>query len=209
MRDPDGRVVGATFLRNNLGKRSIGLDLKSERGRDLFLQLVPRSTSWPRTSRPGRWIASDSATTFSQRVIRGDLPVVLGLRRQRFAVLVMARVRAIVEAMSGIYEYLNPTGQPPRAAPVGALGDISAALFATIGVLAALRHRDATGEGQQVDIAMYDAAVAMTDIVMNFARSASRSSRSRSTSSSTRSAPPTAGSSCNSCASTSSRRSRR
>ena len=75
----------------------------------------------------------------------------------------------IVEAMSGIYEYLNPTGQPPRAAPVGALGDISAALFATIGVLAALRHRDATGEGQQVDIAMYDTAVAMTDIVMNLA----------------------------------------
>jgi crotonobetainyl-CoA:carnitine CoA-transferase CaiB-like acyl-CoA transferase len=50
---------------------------------------------------------------------------------------------------------------------VGALGDISAALFATIGVMAALRHRDATGQGQQVDIAMFDAAVAMTDIVMN------------------------------------------
>src|SRR5215831_1182090 len=42
MQDPDGRVVGATFLRNNLGKRSIALDLKSDRGRDLFLQLVPR-----------------------------------------------------------------------------------------------------------------------------------------------------------------------
>jgi crotonobetainyl-CoA:carnitine CoA-transferase CaiB-like acyl-CoA transferase len=74
---------------------------------------------------------------------------------------------SIVEAMSGIYEFLNPPGQPPRANPVGALGDISAALFATIGVMAALRHRDATGEGQQVDIAMFDAAVAMTDIVMN------------------------------------------
>ncbi len=76
---------------------------------------------------------------------------------------------SIVEAMSGIYEFLNPPGEPPRANPVGALGDISAALFATIGILAALRHRDATGEGQQVDIAMLDAAVAMTDIVMNLA----------------------------------------
>jgi crotonobetainyl-CoA:carnitine CoA-transferase CaiB-like acyl-CoA transferase len=48
---------------------------------------------------------------------------------------------------------------------VGALGDISSALFAVIGTLAALRHRDATGEGQHVDVAMYDATVAMTDIV--------------------------------------------
>ena len=52
--------------------------------------------------------------------------------------------------------------------PVGALGDISSALFAVIGVLAALRHRDRTGEGQYVDIAMLDAMVAMTDIVTNF-----------------------------------------
>src|SRR3954451_8956231 len=36
MKDPDGRAVGATYLRNNLGKRSIGLDLKSDEGRALF-----------------------------------------------------------------------------------------------------------------------------------------------------------------------------
>src|SRR6187402_1718716 len=41
MLDPEGRTVGATFLRNNLGKRSVGIDLKTEAGRDLFLRLVP------------------------------------------------------------------------------------------------------------------------------------------------------------------------
>ena len=71
--------------------------------------------------------------------------------------------------MSGIYEYTRQPDQPPRANPVGALGDISSALFAAIGVLAALRHRDRTGEGQHVDVAMYDATVAMTDIVTNLA----------------------------------------
>lgn len=38
--DPKGRQVGATFLRNNLGKQSIGIDLKSERGRELVLALA-------------------------------------------------------------------------------------------------------------------------------------------------------------------------
>ena len=74
----------------------------------------------------------------------------------------------VVEAMSGIYELKRVGDEPPMVAPVGALGDIGAALFATIGMLAALRHRDRTGEGQHVDIAMLDAMVAMTDIVTNF-----------------------------------------
>src|SRR5437763_4827490 len=74
----------------------------------------------------------------------------------------------IVEAMSGIYEMKRQGGDPPVVAPVGALGDLSAALFAAVGVLAALRDRDRTGEGQQVDVAMLDATVAMTDIVANF-----------------------------------------
>ena len=75
---------------------------------------------------------------------------------------------SIAESMSGIYDYVLVGDEMPRPNPVGALGDISSGLFATIGILAALRHRDATGEGQRIDIAMYDATVAMTDIVTNF-----------------------------------------
>jgi crotonobetainyl-CoA:carnitine CoA-transferase CaiB-like acyl-CoA transferase len=70
--------------------------------------------------------------------------------------------------MSGIYEFKREGDAPPLVAPVGALGDIGSALYGVIGVLAALRHRDATGRGQHVDVAMLDAMVAMTDIVTNF-----------------------------------------
>jgi len=74
----------------------------------------------------------------------------------------------VAEAMAGLYEYRRQPGQPPQVSPVGALGDIGAAMFAAVGVLAALRHRDLTGEGQYVDIAMLDCMVAFGDIVPNF-----------------------------------------
>ena len=75
---------------------------------------------------------------------------------------------AIVEAMSGIYEMKRVGDEPPLASPVGALGDISASLFAVVGILAALRERDRTGLAQHVDVAMFDSVIAMTDIVANF-----------------------------------------
>ena len=39
--DPDGRQVGATFLRNNLNKRSVAIDLKHPEGVELFLRMAP------------------------------------------------------------------------------------------------------------------------------------------------------------------------
>jgi crotonobetainyl-CoA:carnitine CoA-transferase CaiB-like acyl-CoA transferase len=80
----------------------------------------------------------------------------------------MGAYAAVVEGMSGIYEYKRTPGRPPAANPVGALGDISSALFGAVGILAALRHRDRTGTGQHIDVAMLDSTVAMTDIVTNF-----------------------------------------
>ncbi|GIT46707.1 MAG: hypothetical protein Ct9H300mP12_12920 [Acidimicrobiales bacterium] len=79
----------------------------------------------------------------------------------------MGAYASIVEGMSG---FTSSSGQrgAPHGQPVGALGDISSALFGTVGVLAALRQRDRTGIGQHVDVAMLDATVAMTDIVVNF-----------------------------------------
>ena len=73
--------------------------------------------------------------------------------------------------MSGVYEYKRlerGADEPPVVVPAGALGDIGSALFGVVGALAALRHRDLAGVGQHVDVAMYDAMVAMTDLVTNF-----------------------------------------
>ena len=170
MLDPQGRPVGATFLRNNLGKRSVALDLKSEEGRELFVRLVPKFDVVAENFKAGTMdrlgLGYDVVAAVHPRAIYVS---VSGFGTGASPYAQWPAYASIVEAMSGIYEYMRPPDQPPRANPVGALGDISSALFATIGVLAALRHRDRTGEGQQVDVAMYDATVAMTDIVTNLA----------------------------------------
>jgi formyl-CoA transferase len=70
--------------------------------------------------------------------------------------------------MSGIYEMKREPGRPPVPVPLGGVGDIGSSLFAVIGVLAALAQRERTGRGQHVDISMFDAMVAITDIVTNF-----------------------------------------
>lgn len=170
LHDPAGRQVGATFLRNNFAKRSVCIDLKNPRGRELVLQMAPRFDVVAENFKAG----SAARLGLSYEAVREVHPACVYLSISGFGNQVPTPYGSwpafapVVEAMSGIYELKRAGGRPPVTAPVGGLGDISAALFATIGVLAALRRRDQTGEGSYVDVAMFDSVVAMTDIVMNF-----------------------------------------
>jgi crotonobetainyl-CoA:carnitine CoA-transferase CaiB-like acyl-CoA transferase len=170
MTDPQGRPVGATFLRNNLGKRSICVNLKDPRGRELVLDLAKHFDVVAENSKAGAM----TRLGLGYADIAAVHPAGIYVSVSGFGNSVPTPYHnwpayaPIVEAMSGIYDMKRIGDEPPTVAPVGALGDISAALFATIGILAALRHREATGRGQYVDIAMLDAVIAMTDIVANF-----------------------------------------
>ncbi|MHB1486013.1 MAG: CaiB/BaiF CoA transferase family protein [Acidimicrobiales bacterium] len=170
MTDPSGRRVGATFLRNNLNKRSVCINLKDPRGRQLVLDLAPKFDVIAENSKAG---AMDRLG-LGYEDLRAVHPACIYLSVSGFGNSGDSPYRAwpafapIVEAMSGIYAMKQLGDEAPRVAPVGALGDIGAALFATVGVLAGLRHRDRSGRGQYVDVAMFDALVAMTDIVTNF-----------------------------------------
>ena len=166
MVDPEGRRVGATFLRNNFTKRSVGLDLKAPEGRELFLDLVANFDVVAENFKAGTM----ERLGLGYEAIAARNPRAIHVSLSGFGVDSPYRdwsaYASIVEAMSGIYQYKTPDG-PPTTIPVGALGDISTALFAVIGILAALRHRERTGEGQHVDVAMLDAMLAMTDLVTN------------------------------------------
>jgi crotonobetainyl-CoA:carnitine CoA-transferase CaiB-like acyl-CoA transferase len=169
MTDPDGRSIGATFLRNNLSKRSVGLDLKSDAGRELFLDLAGGFDVIAENFKAGTM----DRLGLGYADIHRRHPAVIYVSVSGFGhdeaspYTSWPAYASVVEAMSGVYDWSRRPGEPPRPNPVGALGDISSGLFAVIGILAALRHRDATGRGQHVDVAMLDALLSMTDVVTN------------------------------------------
>ena len=169
MTDPDGRQVGATFLRNNLSKRSICVDLKHPEGRQLILDLAPEFDVVAENFKAGTLdrlgLGWDDVSAVAPRAVYLS---VSGFGASGSPYDRWPAYAPIAEAMSGIYEFKRQGDDPPVVAPMGGLGDIGSGLFAVIGVLAALRHRDATGKGQRVDVAMLDALVAITDIVPNF-----------------------------------------
>jgi crotonobetainyl-CoA:carnitine CoA-transferase CaiB-like acyl-CoA transferase len=69
---------------------------------------------------------------------------------------------SVAEAMGGIRGLLGYPDRPPSRAGIS-LGDALAALFAVIGTLAALRDRDRSGLGQEVDVALYEAVFALME----------------------------------------------
>jgi len=166
MVDEDGREVGATFLRNNLGKRSIGLDLKAPEGRKLFERLVPHFDVVAENFKAGTF----ERLGLGYSVLSELDPRVILLSVSGFGQDEASPYRSwpsyapIPEAMAGVYEQNRTGDDRPKPCIAGALGDTGSAMFAVIGTLAALRHREATGLGQHVDISMYDAMVAMQDI---------------------------------------------
>jgi formyl-CoA transferase len=167
--DAGGRRVGATFLRNNLNKRSVTANLKDPRGRDLVLRLAAHFDVFAENSKPGTMerlgLGYEAVAAVNPACVYVSIS---GFGHTASPYTAWPAFAPVVEAMSGIYEMKRVGDAPPVVAPVGALGDNTAALFGTIGILAALMHRERTGEGQHVDIAMFDATIAMTDIVANF-----------------------------------------
>jgi formyl-CoA transferase len=164
--DKDGRRVGATYLRNNLGKQSIAIDLKRAEGRALFERLVPHFDVVADNLRPGAMdalgLGPDRVAALAPRAIylaisgfgaRGESPY-----------RTWPAYAPVAEAMGGLYEPNRQGDAPPPVVVAGALGDVATALFAVIGVQAALRHRERTGLGQLVDVALYDAMVAVSDM---------------------------------------------
>jgi crotonobetainyl-CoA:carnitine CoA-transferase CaiB-like acyl-CoA transferase len=168
IRDDDGRDVGATYLRNNLGKQSIGLDLKHPRGVELLKRLVPHYDVVAENFKPGTMerlgVGYQALAALHPALVYVSVSGFGSLSPTPYAAWPAYAV--VAEAMGGFYSFRPEPGRLPNIGVAGALGDIGSALFAAIGTLAALEGRRRTGRGQHVDVAMFDAMLPIMDMVV-------------------------------------------
>jgi crotonobetainyl-CoA:carnitine CoA-transferase CaiB-like acyl-CoA transferase len=154
---PTEQGVNYWYAVDNRGKKVITLDLRTPKGQEVVRRLVPLCDVVIENFRPG--VLESWGLGWED------------LRRLRPS-LIMARVTAfgqtgplrdgpgfaaIASAFGGTW-YLNGPADRPPSRPTPVYPDYLTGLFTAFGVMAALRHRDATGEGQWIDAALYESA---------------------------------------------------
>ncbi len=161
-RDPANSLhgFGAYFMTLNRNKKSITLDLKTEKGLEIFYQLVKTADvvlsnfsagvttrlkiDYPHLSAVNPRIITCTVTGFGET----------GPGKDRTAFDMVA------QAMGGGMSITGQPGDPPTRSGIP-IGDLAGGLMAVIGVLAALQARHVTGRGQHVDISMLDAQISL------------------------------------------------
>ncbi len=146
-------------------KRCVSLDLRRPEGRAIARRLAARADVLVESFRPGTL----EAWGLGPEVLLADNPRLVVARVSGFGQTGPYARRpgyaAIAEAIGGLRHLTGFPGEPPVRANLS-LGDTLAGLHAALGVLLALRVRDATGRGQVVDVALYESVFAMLESVI-------------------------------------------
>lgn len=143
-------------------KKAVTLDLRTDRGRQLFLDLVDRSDIIVENFRPGTLEKWNLGYDVLRARNKGIILVRVSGYGQTGPDAGKAGYASVAEAASGL-RHMNgfPGGPPPRLAL--SLGDSLAGMFAAQGALAALYRRSVTGEGQIVDTALTESCLAIQE----------------------------------------------
>jgi crotonobetainyl-CoA:carnitine CoA-transferase CaiB-like acyl-CoA transferase len=152
----------AYYMNLNRNKKGVTLNLK--KGRDIFIELIRTADVLVENYRPGTMeklgLGYETLKQINPRLVYGAV--------SGFGDTGPYRLRPgydiIAQAMGGLMSTTGwEGGEPTRTGT--AMGDVLAGLSVTIGILAALRHRDQTGFGQKVDVALVDSVVASLEVI--------------------------------------------
>jgi crotonobetainyl-CoA:carnitine CoA-transferase CaiB-like acyl-CoA transferase len=154
----DGHSAG--FLTLNRNKRSLALDLKHPRGRDVFLRLAGTADAILENYRPGT--VGDLGVDYA--AVKRVRPDVVYCSVSGFGQTGPGASRAgldlVVQAESGLMSIMGHAGQPPSKVGVP-IADLTAALYAANAIQAALIHRLRGGGGQYIDVSMLEGALSL------------------------------------------------
>lgn len=149
----------------NRGKRSLALDLKTEEGREIFTALVKSADVLLENNRPGvmgrlgfDW---ERCHALNPRLIYASISGFGQTGRNAYK----PGYDLIAQAMGGAMSITGwPDGEPTRSGL--AVGDLFAAYNAAVAICSSLYHREKTGEGNYIDIALLDGIVSAMEAML-------------------------------------------
>jgi len=166
LRDAAGNETreSAYYLSSNRGKQSVTVDISHPEGRAIIERLAAQSDVFIENFKTGdlarKGLGYEQMRAINPRIIYCSITG-FGQTGPRAS---QAGYDYLVQGMGGLMSITGVPDGEPGAGPlrVGvAVGDLSTGLYATIGILAALHHRNASGEGQYIDLALLDTVVGM------------------------------------------------
>lgn len=157
---PQGQSLWWSIVGRN--KRSVTVNLRSEEGQRLAREIIQGADVVVENFRPGtmeKW-------GLGYESLKAETPGLVMVRVSGFGqdgpYADRAGYGAIGEAMGGLRYVVGDPSTPPSRVGIS-IGDTLAAMFATIGALAALRERDVSGSGQIVDSAIYESVLGVME----------------------------------------------
>ncbi|MBF9044114.1 CoA transferase [Rhodobacterales bacterium HKCCE4037] len=157
--DGEPTDLSSYFMSSNRNKFSVAVDIATADGQEVIRQIAERADVLIENFKPGGLVkyGLDHATICAAHP---DLVYCsisgfgqTGPNREKPGYDLMA------QGFSGIMALTGARDGPPAKVGVG-IADVVTGLYAALGILAALRHRDATGQGQHIDLSLVDATVA-------------------------------------------------
>ena len=160
---PYVRKQSSYWVQYNSGKKSLSMDLRKDKGKDVLRDLVKVSDVLVQNFRPG----TIDTMGFGYDVLKELNPRIIMVNVSAFGQFGPYRENIgydpIGQTMSGITMVTGEEGMPPIRTGVPIIDRITA-LHAAIGTLSALHEREVSGEGQTIDVCLADTGYSLTEI---------------------------------------------
>ncbi|NIZ15387.1 CaiB/BaiF CoA-transferase family protein [Phaeobacter sp. HF9A] len=154
-----GADITPYFMSANRNKRSLALDISSPEGQAIIRRLAKQADVLIENFKPGGL----AKYGLDYAALRESCPRLVYASISGYGQTGPNRTKPGYDLMAQAYGGLMSLTGDPEGAPmkVGVgIADVMCGMYACIGILSALRHRDLTGEGQQVELALVDAQIA-------------------------------------------------